>query len=120
MKPREFVPLADTALSDLLPPGERGSVWIRLLWLAGAMVCFVLGIVGWLIPVVTGIPFYVAGFLMLAACSERARRWLNRVEKDLPLSWRLKLRAAMERRRQKKLKSRSGRDKAVRYTARGH
>ena len=39
--------------------------WVRVLCFAGACIFFVLGILGWLIPVLTGIPFYVAGLALL-------------------------------------------------------
>lgn len=84
-------PLGDS-LPDLIPrrPGE--AFWRRLWCLTGAVACFALGVVFWLIPVVTGIPFYVAGLLLLGMASERARQWINRLERRLPLAWRRRLR----------------------------
>ena len=63
--------------------------WVRVLCFAGAGVFFVLGIVGWLIPVLTGIPFYVAGLALLALASDSARHLINRLERRLPrrLRW---------------------------------
>ena len=63
--------------------------WVRVLCFAGAGIFFVLGIVGWLIPVLTGIPFYVAGLALLALASDSARRLINRLEGRLPrrLRW---------------------------------
>jgi hypothetical protein len=56
------------------------------------VLCFAAGFVGWLIPVVTGLPFYAVGLALLAAASPRARRWINRLERRLPekLRWRLR------------------------------
>ena len=64
-------------------------LWVRVLCFAGAVIFFVLGIVGWLIPVLTGIPFYVAGLALLALASDGARRLINRLERRLPrhLRW---------------------------------
>jgi hypothetical protein len=64
-------------------------LWVRVLCFAGAIIFFVLGIVGWLIPVLTGIPFYVAGLALLALASDGARRFINRLERRLPrhLRW---------------------------------
>ena len=63
--------------------------WVRVLCFAGACIFFVLGILGWLIPVLTGIPFYVAGLALLALASDSARRLINRLEGRLPrrLRW---------------------------------
>jgi uncharacterized membrane protein YbaN (DUF454 family) len=58
---------------------------------------FALGIVGWLIPVVTGIPFLVFGLVLLGMSSQRAREWINRAERRLPLRWRRRLRAGLQR-----------------------
>ena len=60
-----------------------------MLCFVGAGIFFVLGIVGWLIPVLTGIPFYVAGLALLALASDSARRLINRLERRLPrrLRW---------------------------------
>jgi hypothetical protein len=59
------------------------------------MVCFVLGIVGWLVPVVTGIPFYIAALILLGVASDRVRRAINRMERRLPERIRRKLREAL-------------------------
>jgi len=67
-------------------------MWRRVLLLAAACVCFALGLVGWLVPVVTGIPFYIAGLVFLAGASERCRRWINGWERRLPHKYRLNLR----------------------------
>lgn len=101
--------LSDLELPDLLPPRPPKPIWTRTLYVAGAVVCFALGVVGWLIPVVTGVPFYIAGLVLLAAASERARGWINHAERrKLPLSWRLKFRAALERWKSKKSHERKG------------
>ena len=64
----------------------------RVALLFGAAVFFGLGIVGWLLPVVTGIPFYIVAFAMLGAASRRSARVLNRAERHLPYRWRVALR----------------------------
>jgi hypothetical protein len=78
---------------DLLrEPEHHRPFWMRVLYFAGAGIFFVLGIVGWLIPVLTGIPFYVAGLALLALASDRARHLINRLERRLPrrLRWALR------------------------------
>ncbi len=89
-------------LPDLLPQKDRKPALLRLLWVAGALVFFALGVVGWLVPVVTGVPFYIVGFLLLAGASERVRLWLNRVEKNFPIHWRWKLRYLLKQWRDKR------------------
>jgi hypothetical protein len=78
---------------DLLrEPEHHRPVWVRVLCFAGASIFFVLGIIGWLIPVLTGIPFYVAGLALLALASDRARHLINRLERRLArrLRWALR------------------------------
>jgi uncharacterized membrane protein YbaN (DUF454 family) len=55
-------------------------------------VCFVLGVVGWLIPVVTGLPFHVAGLVLLGLASDRVAGWINGLDRRLPHRVRLALR----------------------------
>ncbi len=77
----------------------------RVALLFGAALFFALGIVGWLIPVVTGIPFYIVAFAMLGAASRRTARWLNRAETHLPYRWRVGLRRLTERARKHRRQS---------------
>ena len=80
-------------LPDLLPVHRHPRpLWLRLLFFFGALVCFGLGVVGWLIPVVTGIPFYVAAIVLLAMASERARGWVNTLERRLAHDTRVAMR----------------------------
>lgn len=85
-------------LPDLLRMRRRPlPAWRRVVYLGLAAVCLVGGVVGWLIPVVTGIPFYAAGFVLVGLASERARRWVNRLEARLPERTRRALRAGLVR-----------------------
>ena len=80
-------------LPDLLREhGGRHPFWLRLVFLVAALVCFAAGVVGWLVPVVTGIPFYAAGLIFLGLASDRVRRGINRLERRLAESSRQKLR----------------------------
>ncbi|HEX9795312.1 MAG TPA: hypothetical protein VGC54_15115, partial [Planctomycetota bacterium] len=65
---------------------------LRILALIAGLACLVLGVVGWLVPVVTGIPFYILGFALLGYSSRRLRCWLRRAERRLPLRARVALR----------------------------
>lgn len=84
-------------LPDLLPVHHPRPLWLRLLFLFGAFVCFALGIVGWLVPVVTGIPFYAAALILLAVASDRARGWVNALERRLPHNTRVSMRRWLPR-----------------------
>jgi len=80
-------------LPDLLREQDgRHPVWLRLVFLAAAVVCLAAGVVGWLIPVITGIPFYAAGLVFLGLASDRVRRWINRLERRLAESTRQRIR----------------------------
>lgn len=102
-------------LSPLFEADERPRpLWKRALLLGGAVVFLILGVIGWLVPVVTGIPFYVVGFALLGAASPRAIHALNRLEARLPERWRVairvtsaKLLAAYRARRERKRAMRS-------------
>ena len=83
-------------LPDLLTPhGRSRPLWVRALCLAGAFVFFVLGLAGWLIPVVTGIPFYLVAIALLGMASDRALMAINRLERKLPHRWRVALRRVL-------------------------
>jgi hypothetical protein len=82
-----------TGLDDLLAtdrpplsPGKRAACWI-LGWIL--VLC---GVIGWLVPVVTGIPFYIAGFALLGLASRRMARWINALDRRLPYRARVALR----------------------------
>lgn len=80
-------------LPDLLrSPHERHPFWLRVVFLGAAVVCFALGVVGWLIPVITGIPFYAAGLVFLGLASDRTRRFINRMERKLSEKTRRRIR----------------------------
>ncbi len=84
-------------LPDLLHLEGHRPLWIRCLGVVGACVFFVLGFVGWLIPVMTGLPFYAVGLVLLALSSERVGRRVNHLERRLPLRVRLGIRRVLAR-----------------------
>lgn len=84
-------------LPDLLQLGGHRPVWHRVLGVVGATVCFALGLVGWLIPVMSGLPFYAAGLVLLARSSDRVGSWVNRMERRLPHGVRLATRRVLAR-----------------------
>jgi hypothetical protein len=84
---------SSSPLPDLLREQDgRHPFWLRMIFLAVALVCLAAGVVGWLIPVVTGIPFYAAGFVFLGLASDRTRRLINRLERRLAERSRRKIR----------------------------
>jgi len=88
-----------TGLPDLLERHARPRpLWMRALCVVGAVFFFLLGVVGWLIPLVTGIPFYVLSLILLGMASDRVRERINRAERRLPERWRLRLRQAIGKR----------------------
>ncbi len=81
------------SLPDLLREQDgRHPFWRRVLFLAAALICFAAGVVGWLIPVITGIPFYVVGLVFLGLASDRTRRFINRMERRMSEKTRRKVR----------------------------
>jgi uncharacterized membrane protein YbaN (DUF454 family) len=88
-----------TALPDLLERHARPRpLWLRVLCVIGAVFFFLLGLIGWLVPVVTGIPFYVLSLILLGMASDRVRERINQMERKLPERWRAALRRALGRR----------------------
>lgn len=80
-------------LGDLLRPGrEARPAIVRVFLLLAGIVFIALGIIGWLIPVVTGIPFWIIGIVLLAGASVTIRRWINGWERKLSRPKRVKLR----------------------------
>jgi uncharacterized membrane protein YbaN (DUF454 family) len=84
-------------LPDLLRRNGHRPLWVRVLCLLASLVFFALGVVGWLIPVVTGIPFYAVALLLLALSSDRMGDWVNRTERRLPHGMRVAIRRALAR-----------------------
>jgi hypothetical protein len=80
-------------LPDLLPPrrNER-PLWLRAIYFGAGIILMILGFVGWVIPIVTGIPFYIAGIVCLSLASTRVREWINRAERCLSHENRRRLR----------------------------
>jgi uncharacterized membrane protein YbaN (DUF454 family) len=82
-------------LPDLVSERDNGyPAWKRTAFLVGGGVCVVLGVIGWLMPVVTGIPFYVAGFVLFGLASVRMARTINALDRKLPDRVRRALRRA--------------------------
>jgi DMSO reductase anchor subunit len=89
---------AHRPLPDLFrEPDRRHPVWLRILFLAAALLFFAAGVVGWLIPVVTGLPFYAVGLVFLGLASDRVRRWVNRFERRRAEATRRKIRNLLAR-----------------------
>ncbi len=75
----------DDPLPNLIKvEGPELGVWKRAGLASASLVFFALGVVGWLIPVVTGIPFYVLGLITLGMASKPAARLINTWERRLP------------------------------------
>jgi hypothetical protein len=101
------VPALFPELPDLLRTGRSSAPpWRRALYLAGAVLAFAAGIVGWLVPVVTGVPLWIAGFVLLAMASQRAVRAVNALERRLPERWRRRLRRGIAKVPIRRLRSR--------------
>lgn len=91
-------PPAPDALPDFIAEdGRRRGVIVRAALLVGALLMFALAILLWLTPVLTGIPFWILGFVLLGMMSRRSARWINRQERRLPHRLRLLLRPRSRR-----------------------
>jgi hypothetical protein len=89
---------SDVSLPDLIATdGPRPGVIKRTALFALAFVFFVLGVIFWLLPIATGVPFYIASLATLGIASRRVARWINRQETRLPLRWRFRIRKMLRR-----------------------
>ena len=89
---------AEHPLPDLIKVDGRDRHPLhRAALFGGALVFFVLGVIGWLVPVVSGVPFYVIAILLLGMASTRAANWFNAQERRLPHRWRVRLRKMLGR-----------------------
>ncbi len=83
-------------LPDLLREHEgHRHLWLRLVYGLAGLVCVAAGIAGWLIPVMTGLPFYAAALVFFGLASDRVRRGINRLERRLAETSRQKLRRTL-------------------------
>ncbi len=89
----EPVAAAESVLEPLIRERKtEHGVWTRIGLLLASGVFFALGVVGWLVPVITGVPFYVLGFITLGMASRRVAHFVNRQEARLPHKYRVFLR----------------------------
>lgn len=73
------------SLPDLFPTdGHRHGAVRRIALVSGGVLCLLLGVVGWIVPVVTGVPFYVLGLVLLASAVPAIGHRLNAWERRLP------------------------------------
>lgn len=101
-------------IPDLLRvDGGEHPLLRRVLFSIGAAVCLVLGIVGWLVPVVTGVPFYVLGAVLLAKAVPSFGHWLNAKERGWSLRHRLWLRPRLAARLRHERQEREERERAA-------
>ena len=101
-------------LAPLLPEGPRShSTVTRVGLLIASAVFLALGVIFWLIPVLTGIPFYVLSLITLSMASRRAARFLNRGERRLPYRFRRWMRLVLRHRERKQRHAkRAGEDRS--------
>ncbi|MDZ4829655.1 MAG: hypothetical protein SGJ09_05580 [Phycisphaerae bacterium] len=70
---------------ELLPAHIATLSATKRVWLIVAgIVLIIVGIIGWILPVVTGVPFWVAGLICLSRASDRCRRLVNFGDRRLP------------------------------------
>ena len=89
---------APEAFPDLLKvPSEGKALWLRVVLFLGAAGCMLLGVVGWLVPVVSGIPFYILGLVLLSMAHPPLARWVNLKERGFSPRIRKALRPRLRR-----------------------
>jgi len=93
-------------MTDILrKPRKNRPAWVRPALFTGAFLAFAAGIVAWLVPVITGIPFFIVALVLLGMASERVRRWLNRAERRLSVKWRRRIRSFLRKVPSKRLRA---------------
>jgi hypothetical protein len=83
----------EAQIPDLIrsDPGRR-SLFLRILIGILAVAAIVLGFIGWVLPVVPGLPLLLLGLGLLGFCSRKAARVINSGEARLPRKWRRRIR----------------------------
>lgn len=90
--------MANLTLPDLIETGgPQRSLIHRAALLTLSLACFVLGVICWLIPVLSGIPFYVASIAFLGMSNRRVGRWINYHEARVPHRYRVRTRRLLRR-----------------------
>ena len=82
-----------SVLPDLIHIDDTPRPWLwRAVLFVGAGVCFVGGVVLWITPVLTGIPLYIVGAVLLSMASPAIGHKINAWEATWPRKYRLWLR----------------------------
>ena len=88
----------NSEISDLIPESKGDSGFLRKCFLLlGGLVLVILGIIGWVLPFLMGIPLIVAGLAMISVVIPPLRKLLNAWEAKLPTKWRHWIRSVMKR-----------------------
>lgn len=89
---------AHSSLPDLIKcDGRVRHPVYRAVLFASAVVCLLVGLVGVVLPVMPGVPFFIPGIVLLGMASERAAHWINSRERRLKPKWRVRLRKMLGR-----------------------
>lgn len=77
--------MAPIGFDDLFDEhAPRRRLWQRAGLVLLALVCFALGVLGWLIPIMSGVPFHVGGLFLVGMVSPGIAKRLNGAERRLP------------------------------------
>ncbi len=80
-------------LSELIPEEKNDSGLLKkCILVIGGLGLIVLGIIGWILPVLIGVPFVIGGLAMLSVAFKPLRKWVNAWDAKLPRKWRLLIR----------------------------
>jgi len=83
----------NSEIPDFLPEDKGDSGFLKkCFFVVGGLVLIVLGIVGWVLPFLMGVPLIAAGLAMAAVAIPGLRKLVNSLEAKLPRKWRLYLR----------------------------
>jgi uncharacterized membrane protein HdeD (DUF308 family) len=105
--------MTTTAAREKLPPlipedVDLKPAWKKYVLLGVGILLIVVGIIFVPVPVMSGVPFWVVGALVLGVSVPPFARFVNRQEARLPARWRRKLRPRLWRKARDKLKEQSG------------
>jgi len=78
---------------------DTRPAWKRTVLFGCGVICIVIGVICGPIPIMTGIPFYIGGAVLLGMSNKHVAAWINRWERKLPRRARLMLRRTRREKR---------------------
>ena len=64
-------------------PSRCRPLWKRIIYPLVGMILIILGIIGWLVPIIPGVPLIIIGLPLFVCISPRLELWVRRQMRDI-------------------------------------